>query len=74
MSTNIHPSLAAQLLGLEATSDERPAVDDAASREAQLEKLEAQAAALLRAATRQDNTASGQDTSGTEAAHEDKNG
>ncbi|VVT14635.1 hypothetical protein [Hoeflea sp. EC-HK425] len=60
MSSNTHPTLAAQLLELEVMSDDRHVPDDPASREAQLEKLEMQAAMLLRAATRQGNAGSEQ--------------
>lgn len=68
MSSNTHPTLAAQLLGLEVMSDDRPVPDDPASREAQLEKLEMQAAMLLRAANRQQNSGSEGQNSDSEPA------
>jgi len=68
MSSNTHPTLAAQLLGLEVMSDDKPVPDDPASREAQLEKLEMQAAMLLRAANRQENSGSERQNSDSEPA------
>jgi hypothetical protein len=68
MSSNTHPSLAAQLLGLEVMSDDRPVRDDPDSREAQLEKLELQAALLLKAASRQANAGSERQDSEIEPA------